>query len=118
MKSRFAQSFNSTVRRSKQLAQVVKKYLPWVNMGMMSLSVVLCAAYILQVNSAVTKGYQIRDLETSIHELRLENQQMEVGLRKVQSLSHVANAIKILRFEPSGTPAFVTATNPSFALAE
>lgn len=116
--SPFAQSFKTTLIRSKQVADRLGRSLPLVNMILSLLAVILVIGYIIQVNSAVTKGYDIRALETTIEQLTLENQQMDVELRKVRSLNHVARNVKMLRFEPAGTAVYVSAGGPAFALAE
>lgn len=89
-------------------------------LNLISLSVLglLVVSYILQVNTTISKGYQIRDLETQVHELTLMNQQLELETRKSQSLQHVATSVKMLGFVEAQSPEYISASAPAYALAE
>lgn len=79
---------------------------------------VLVVAYIFQVNSDITKGYKMRELETQLSVLSLQNQQLEVIAREAQSLEHVARSVKMMGFVKAEMPTYVRAGTPSVALAK
>lgn len=89
-----------------------------LNLLSILLLLTLCFAYIVQVNHAVSKGYQIRDLETQIHELTLVNERLEVETQQAQALTNVARATKMLGLVRAEQPAYVQGAAPSYALAE
>ncbi len=100
------------------LSQWFDKHLVTLNVASLFLISLLVLSYIVQVNVTITKGYQLRDLETQLHDLALMNQQIEQGARQAQSLQHVSHAVKMLGFEKAEMPAYIQAGDPSFALAE
>lgn len=89
-----------------------------INVASLAIIGVLVFSYIVQVNVTITKGYQMRDLETQLHELALVNEQIELDARQAQSLEHVAHAVKMLGFEKAEMPTYLEASAPSYALAE
>lgn len=89
-------------------------------MNVLTLGAVLAIAlaYVVQINAAAAKGYQIRELETHIRELSLTNQTLELDLQQAQSLENVTRAVKMLGMVPSETPRYVQGTVPTYVLAE
>lgn len=87
--------------------------------NMIGLAVVLVAAtvYIAQVNRTVARGYAIRELETSIRTLQEENQRLDLTMREAQSLDRVSSSVAMLGMVEGGTPHYVSASGPSYALA-
>lgn len=78
----------------------------------------LVLSYIVQVNATISKGYQIRDLETQVNEYTLLNQRLELETRSAQSLDYVAQSMKMSGFVKSEMPKYISASTPSYALAE
>ncbi len=89
-------------------------------LNVLSLFVVgfLVLAYIVQVNSSISKGYQIRELEIVREQLSLQNQQLEVNVREAQSLERVARSVKMLGFVDAKLATYVVSGAPSVALAQ
>ncbi len=117
--SPFAKSIalHSPTRRTRVNAwQFLQTNAFWMNV--LTFGVVLCLAYIFQVNGAISKGYQIRDIETQIHELTLMNQRVELQTQQAQSLENVARAVKMLGFVDAQQPNYVESGVPSYALAD
>jgi len=77
----------------------------------------MCATYIVQINGSVSAGYQLRELEVRIDELSLENEKLEISVRKAQSLSGLEKSVRMLGLVPSQSPHYVEAGLPSVALA-
>jgi hypothetical protein len=92
----------------------------FVFINILSLCVVgvIVIAYIIQVNGDITKGYQIRELETQLSTLSLQNQQLEVIAREAQSLEHVARSVKMMGFVEAEMPTYITSSTPAVALAQ
>lgn len=80
--------------------------------------VLLCLVYIVQVNGSISKGYQIRDLETQIQELSLKNQGLDLTSQRVQSLDHVSKSVKMLGLVDAGRPEYINVNDPSYAMAQ
>jgi len=91
-----------------------------VALNVVSLAIVgvLVFSYIIEVNTTISKGYQIRELETQVRELTLVNDKLELETRKSQSLDHVAKSVKMLGFVEAEMPNYVSSAEPSYAFAE
>lgn len=116
--SPFAQTMFGSASRPRNLKGVLEQHIVIVNIVTLALVLVIGFLYILQVNGAVTKGYQIRDLETTIEGLTLENQRLEVVARKAQSLEHIDRSVKMLGFVEAGSPVYKSDSDASVALLE
>lgn len=117
--SPFAQSFSSAYPSAHQSpVRWMRTHLSFVNLFSFVLLVLLCMVYIVQVNHTVSKGYQIRDLESQIHELTLRNQTLEVTTQQAQSLENVARATKMIGLVRADRPEYIQGSGPSYALAE
>ena len=95
-----------------------KSHLKLWNVASLAVVILLCVVYIIQVNSAIAKGYEMREIETQIHELTLSNQKLEVVARQAQSLNQVTHAVKMLDLVKAEQPTYVQGSQPSYALAE
>ncbi|MBM5790032.1 hypothetical protein FJZ23_03030 [Candidatus Parcubacteria bacterium] len=90
----------------------------WLNIASLALLFVLVAIYIVQVNRSVSTGYQIRELESQIHELTLLNQKLEITTQQAQSLETVTRATAMLGLVRADRPEYLQTAGPSYALAE
>jgi len=77
----------------------------------------LCIVYIVQVNGSISKGYQIRNLETQIQELSIKNQALELNTQRVQSLDHVVRSVKMLGLVDAERPEYINVSAPTYAFA-
>lgn len=75
-------------------------------------------AYIIQVNGTASKGYQIHDLENSIHQLSIANQQSELEIREAQSLKNINRAVKMIGMVPVDQATYVEKNAGSVAFAK
>ena len=117
--SPFSTSFSRpNVIRHSTLVSWMKTHQAWLNIVSISLLFIFCIAYIIQINQTVSKGYQIRDLESEISELTLRNQKLEVITQQAQSLENVERATKMLGLVRAERPTYVQSSGPSYALAE
>jgi hypothetical protein len=89
-----------------------------VNMVTFAVLVAICFAYIVQVNSTASKGYQIRDLENTIRELSVSNQQSELEIHQAQSLENIQHAVKMIGMVPSDQVVYLDARGGSVAFAK
>ncbi len=91
-----------------------------VALNIISLTLILClvVGYIVQVNASISKGYQIRDLETRVGQLSTLNEKIEIQSRKAQSLNHVASSVKMLGFIKAETPQYLNLSDTTYAFAE
>jgi hypothetical protein len=116
--SPFAQTLLSQAKKTHVLIAWVRTHVFVLNVVGLSVIVLLCGAYIVQVNQAVAKGYQMRQFEDQIEELTLRNQQLEIAVREAKSLEHVTHAVKMMGLVESDQPTYMQSTPPSLAMAE
>ncbi|KKW31961.1 MAG: hypothetical protein UY77_C0040G0005 [Candidatus Uhrbacteria bacterium GW2011_GWA2_53_10] len=116
--SPFSQTMLSGVAKTRTLVATVDRHHVMLNIVSLVAVLLVCIAYVIQVNATVNTGYTIREFETKIKQVSLENQHLEADVRKVQTLENVSQAVKILGFVPSETPTYITASAPSYAVAK
>lgn len=123
MSSSYAQT--SFVSHSTPRLLNVKSVLLWVttnvtrvNMVAFAVLALICFAYIVQVNSTASKGYQIRDLENTIHQLSVANQQTQLEITQAQSLENIQHAVKMIGMVPSDQVQYVDAGGGAVAFAK
>lgn len=116
--SPFAQTMFAPLSNRRSLKAFLDKNVVMLNVISLVMVLAIILMYIFQVNGAVTKGYQMRDLETRIESLTLENQRLEVVAREAQSLDNVKKSVKMLGFVPAEVPTYTDVSDPSYALAE
>lgn len=116
--SPFAQTLISQAKKTHAVVAWVQKHMFILNMTSLVVIVLLCGAYIVQVNQAVAKGYQMRQFEDQIDELTLRNQQLEIAVREAKSLEHVTHAVKMMGLVQADQPDYIQSAVPSFAIAE
>ncbi|HAU65953.1 MAG: hypothetical protein UT30_C0001G0006 [Candidatus Uhrbacteria bacterium GW2011_GWF2_39_13] len=97
----------------------------WVHSHVVALNIIslifilfLVIGYIIQVNASISKGYQIRDLETRVNQLSVLNEKIEIESRKAQSLDHVASSVKMLGFVKAEKLQYLNLSDTSYAFAE
>lgn len=71
---------------------------------------------IVQANRAATQGYRLRDLETSIASLKINNQQLEIKVAELQSVESVSQRLKMLGLVPTETTYYVSSVTPTVAV--
>lgn len=113
---KFTLTMFSKLAKTKSWVQVLNKNLAVLNLVTLGLILVVGMGYIVQVNRSVTKGYQIRDLETRIEKLQIDNQVMEVKVAENRSMHAIDERVKMLGMVPAETPEYVSAGTPAVAL--
>jgi len=68
---------------------------------------------VAQVTRSSTRGYQMRDLETHIQDLTLENQRLEVLASEAGAMDAVATKTRMLGLVKTETPAYAGRTGGS-----
>lgn len=120
--SPFAQSFASTqqniIAPTRSCLSFLKEHLVWINIASCVGVVLFALIDIVQVNGSISKGYEMRDLETQIQEFALRNQTLELEMQRVQSLDHIAHSVKMLGLVDAGRPEFSSIKEPVYALAQ
>lgn len=96
----------------------IQSHLVVFNVATLVIALVLLTLYIAQINTSVAAGYQMRELESHIHDLTLEQQSLEIAVRQGQSLEQVSRAVKMMGLVQAGRPEYVEGSKPVFALAE
>ncbi|KKU08978.1 MAG: hypothetical protein UX09_C0007G0004 [Candidatus Uhrbacteria bacterium GW2011_GWE2_45_35] len=80
----------------------------WVNLCLFLVVVSCSLVYVVQVNTSATKGYQIRDLETAINQLQLDNQSMQVKISEIRSMKNIAAKVPMLGMVKAETPVYLS----------
>lgn len=91
-------------------------YRAWWNTLSFIILLILCVGYIYQINKTVSKGYQIRELESTISEFTLRNQKLEIVTQQAQSLENIERATKMLGLVRADQPIYVQSSGASYVL--
>lgn len=70
--------------------------------------VIVGTLYVLQMASVTKQGYQMRELETSVGALELENELLSVQVSEAKSLSNVSERMQILGFTDTNDTIYLT----------
>ena len=106
----------SGVARTRTAVAFFERNAMRLNVITLALLLLLAAAYIVQVNGSVAKGYAIREIEDQMRQLTLDNQKLEVTIREAQSLQNVTRSVKMLGLVASETPKYLSSATPSVAM--
>jgi len=71
--------------------------------------------YLMQINAASSKGYQIRALEKEISELKENGERIELKVAQEQSVQAVETKVKEMGMVPTPQLDYVMATVPQVA---
>lgn len=72
--------------------------------------------YVLVVNRTAAQGFQMKELERSIEDLRSENKKSEVRIAELQSLQSLENRLSEQDFVPVARVEYLTVNTPAVAL--
>jgi len=106
----------SGVARTRTAVAFFERNAVRLNLMTLALLILFAAAYVVQVNGSVAKGYSIRQYEDEIKRLTLDNQRLEVVARDAQSLQNVTRSVKMLGLVSAETPRYLTSSVPTVAM--
>ncbi|PIU01396.1 hypothetical protein COT68_03435 [bacterium (Candidatus Torokbacteria) CG09_land_8_20_14_0_10_42_11] len=72
--------------------------------------------YLTQGNQVATKGYEIKDLENKLNNLKEENRKLELEAAGLQSVRNVEEGAKKLNMVPIEKMSYVTTSGTAVAL--
>ncbi len=113
--SKFSQTLFSSIRKTRTAVAAVGHNVVRLNLLLLGVMLIVSVMYIVQVNRAATKGYHIRDLETRINTLQLENQKMEVAIAESRSLDTVSKKVPMLGLVKAPTPNYLSGSVPTMS---
>ncbi|MFH0928036.1 MAG: hypothetical protein V1821_01030 [bacterium] len=91
---------------------------PWLLFsGLLAVVLGFGIGYILQMNRATTKGYEIRNLENSVVSLRAKNEKLTTELTTLRALQNIEGKIGILGFEKIDQVIFLKSLSGEVAVA-
>lgn len=102
--------------KTKTVVQTIDRYTAWINLVALALILMIGLLYIVQVNRATTKGYQMRTLEDQIELLGIENQHLEMKVAENKSVASINERVQMLGMVPATTPDYVAVGTPTVAL--
>ncbi|MBI4138933.1 hypothetical protein HY479_02170 [Candidatus Uhrbacteria bacterium] len=119
-----SRSFSLAMTRPHErfgLPQPIGRRLPhgmagW-NALLISVTVALTLAYIIQVNKAAARGFQLRDVEKKIETVNAEVMRLEDKLATLSSVQALTDRAKSLGFQPAERIEFVNPAANAYALA-
>ncbi len=109
--SKFSQTMFSSVRKTGTLILSLGRHMFLLNLVVLGAVVLLAVFFIVQVNHATTKGYRMRDLETEISRLKLENQKLEIEATEARSMASISEKVQMLGLVKSNAPVYLSGTN-------
>jgi hypothetical protein len=88
--------------------------LNWVSLiFVVIIGICMCGAfYLYQVNDSVTKGYEIRELESRIQNLNKESKKMEIKEVELKSMYNIEKASQDLNLVSSGEVSYIEINGP------
>lgn len=110
---RFSQTLFFSIRQTRRLADFLWRYLAVINCGLFVVSFSLALIYVVQVNRASINGYRLRDLETAISQLELENQNLQIKLAETSSAENVSIKVPMLGMVKTKIPPIFLSTQAS-----
>jgi len=72
--------------------------------------------YLVQVNAASSKGFQIRTLENRISELKENGDKLELKVAQEQSVASVEQKVQAMGMVPTPEVQYVSAPQPGVAM--
>lgn len=88
------------------------------NLGLLSLTLVCSVAYVVQVNLASAKNYELRDQQKRIDQLKTETMNMQDKIVTLSSMQSLNARAEQLGFAPIDRLEFVSAAGKTTALAQ
>jgi len=75
-------------------------------------------AYLAVINSVSTRGFEIKNLEKRVEDLKEENKKLEMKTADLQSMEVIAQASKALDLEPAEKVEYLEVKAPYVALKD
>ena len=81
-----------------------------VRFGFGAMLAVMLVAYVVQVNAIATKGYQIKELQGSIDDLRRQHDELQAEATRLQSMAAVKDRVGNLEMVNANDADFIAPT--------
>ena len=110
--------FPELLKKKRDFSGLTKRFLSPANSltVLVSLTLVLGLAYLVQTNINATKGYQIKDLENELAKLQEDNRDLRLSYVQSQSMSNIINKSTNYNLVPIGNVETVTPLGSAVAL--
>src|SRR3989344_5824814 len=102
-------SSKKSYRRNK-IARKININTKGLNIFLAALIVVLGVSYLIQTNALATKGYQIKELENKVSDLRQEKSDLELVALSLQSMGSIKNKVNSLEMVSAGEAGYLSGT--------
>jgi len=99
-----------TIHRQRRLLPAMKINIKTINIVLAVLITVVGVSYLVQINSLATKGYQIRELEQKVTELKQASDDLELEALNLQSMGAVKNKVDELNMVLAGETDYLSPT--------
>ena len=112
---RTTQQSTISQRLAAGLMRTLKLRLTAITVLAVSLTLVGGASYLALINNVATTGFELKNLENKVEELRKENRRLEVQATELQALSAVEAASADLGLTEVAHIEYLSPTDSSFA---
>lgn len=75
--------------------------------SLMAVLVSIVLMYVVQINTSVTKGFEIRDLEKKIAELQKQQKQLQDEAADLQSIQNIEEKINVSNYIPTTNVSYI-----------
>jgi len=113
--SKFFCLTKNPIKKIRRKACRIKISIKLVNIVIIGLVIFSSAAYLIQVNSLATKGYQIRELEIKISQLEKEGSALELEALNLQSIDNIKSKVSHLNMVDIDKVEYLVSTPVAFA---
>lgn len=97
-------------QRLKRLMPAMKTDIKTLNIIVAILIAVVGVGYLVEVNSLATRGYQIKDLETQLADLKQDQSDLQLDALSLQSMGTVSGKISGLDMVAAGQADYLSQT--------
>lgn len=78
----------------------VIKQLPWLQILLITITLLLAGLYIWQVSVSSTQGYAVREMQEEIEVMKRQNERLKMEVAKLQSVESVTTRMQMLGLVP------------------
>jgi hypothetical protein len=86
------------------------------NAALLAVVIIMAALYLIQINTVMAHGYQIRDAERELGKLRTEVRSNQIKLSEIEAMGNLTAQAVALGMVPVGQVDYITRPNVGVAL--
>ena len=83
---------------------------PWMRVALVTLTFLIASLYIWQVNLSSTRGYALRELQSTISDKQIELERLNMDVARLSSVDSVRNRVSMLGLVKPTTVSYLSGT--------